>query len=445
MGIFDIFKSKESAKPNGPEEYQLALDKFNDGEYQNALGSLVWGFKKDVEYKPLYELAIRCLDALGGNEESNLFKIALENMKSFQSFKNLGVHFFQEGHYDLALPFLRKAVQLNSKDSDTVHDLALVLARRFQIEEAISVFEDNNSLDDFWNYWFWCKLRILASRTEGVQEGLNQLIQTLNDQPVQEQIEIPRQKVNEVLEILERFNTIGKPNHDIQDWHFIQYGGTILDYFDETDDFVAGGRYVASWGSNESIKDIIFKLEVHLKNCGVSFDKVYALTDRDSQIIGSAIALHFGKTCTPYVATIDTSNSLIVGANTSDFNDYVELGEIGNNQLTFALNHNWLDPASINPDIIGCMNQTYYFPWHGGGIRIVDMETHKTERTEPDHREPSLIANDINKLSKSQEYNDERLQFYVKYADFLKGTGSKSNKQRFNFMIESPVPGSYFN
>src|SRR5690606_10292366 len=123
-------------------------------------------------------------------------------------------------------------------DSDLVHDLALVLARRFRIEEAISVFEENNALDGFWNYWFWCKLRVLAGKPEGVLEGLEQLSEVLDGEADQSRIAIPRGKVEELKELLNRYNCLEQPRKDIQDWHFIQYGGVILDFFDQSEDYV---------------------------------------------------------------------------------------------------------------------------------------------------------------------------------------------------------------
>ncbi|NVK66730.1 MAG: tetratricopeptide repeat protein [Flavobacteriales bacterium] len=443
MGIFDIFKRKETPNEERPAEYTRALEKYNEGNYQECLGALVGGFDTNVDYQPFYELAIKALNALGGEEEAQLFKNALNDFNSAESFKNLGVHFFQEGHYNLALPFFRKAVQLNPNDSDTVHDLAIVLARRFQIKEAITVLESFDPTTDFWNYWFWCKLKILAGETDGVESGLNQLTAILDQEPNQEAIRTPREKLEEVKESLKRFEAIENPRTDIQDWHFIQYGGVILDYFDETDDFVAGGRYVALWGGNETLKDVIFKLDKHLSNCSISIDRIYALEDRSSQIVGMAIAKHLGKSCETYSAGVDASNVMIVAANTSDFNPYSELSKIGSGQLTFALNHNWLYPASFSPDIVGFMSQTYSFPWDGGGIKI-NPETNETERTVPDEREPAKIAEEIHALPKSADYDDARLDFYIKHKELLKSIGNKANDTRFNFMIESPVPGAYF-
>ena len=139
-------------------------------------------------------------------------------------------------------------------------------------------------------------------------------------------------------------------------------------------------------------------------------------------------------------------NSLIVGANSTDFDGFDELQKIKKGQVLFALNHYWLDSAQISPDICGFMTQTYSFPWDGGGIRIVDMkaEERKTEKIPPDTREESVIAEEISKLAVEQPNEDDNLSFYLNQKEFIKGIGSKVNDDRYNFMIESPIVGSYF-
>jgi tetratricopeptide (TPR) repeat protein len=446
MGIFNLFKSKTNNNSEALEDYNNAYSSYGNGEYQESLRTLSWGFRKDVNFKPLYELSEKCLVKLGGQDEANLFRNARKNFNNFQPFNNLGTHFYSEGNYDLALPFLRKAVEIDSKNSDTVHDLAIVYARRFNIKEAIKVLENNSPQDDFWNYWFLTKLRILDNQTNGVENDINELFAVLNNEPDTDAVAIPLQKVNEVKETFERLSVVGRPENHIRDWHYIQYGNIILDFFEDSDEYVAGGRYVASWGSNESIKEIVTKLSIYLKQFGKTFERVLYLKDRNSKILGLVIGNELNIEAKEFDNEIDLKNSLIVGANSTDFDGFDELQKIKKGQILFALNHYWLDSAQISPDICGFMTQTYSFPWDGGGIRIVDMEAdeRKTEKIPPDTRQESVIAEVISKLDVERPDEDENLSFYLKHKEFLKGIGSKVNDDRYNFMIESPIVGSYF-
>jgi tetratricopeptide (TPR) repeat protein len=446
MGIFDIFKSIQQNNSEALEDYNKANTLFESGDYQESLRSLSWGFRKDINFKPLYKLAENNLIKLGGQEEASLFSNALKSFNNFEPFNNLGTHFYNEGHYDLALPFLKKAVQINPSNNDTVHDLAIVYSRRFNIKEAIQVLEENNPKADFWNYWFLTKLRILNGQTHGIQSDINELFEVLNGESDKDTISIPLQKVNEIQEAYNRLNLIKKPKNHIRDWHFIQYGNIILDFFEDSDNYVAGGRYVASWGSNESIKEITTKLSYYLKQFAVTFNNVYYLNDRDSKIIGIVIGKELNIEAKEYSSKLNTENSLIVGANSTDFNGLDELQKITSRQVLFALNHFWLDSAQISPDICGFMTQTYFFPWNGGGLRVIDMDAEKREMEQipPDTREETLIATDIYNLTSEKNKNEEDLAFYLKHNDYLKGIGDKVNEDRYNFMIESPIAGSYF-
>lgn len=446
MGIFDIFKSKQQNNSEALEDYDKANTLFESGDYQESLRTLSWGFRKDINFKPLYKLAENNLIKLGGQEEASLFRNALKSFSKFEPFNNLGTHFYNEGHYDLALPFLKKAVQINPSNSDTVHDLAIVYSRRFNIKQAIKVLEKNNPKADFWNYWFLTKLRILNGQTQAIQSDINELLEVLNGEPDKESISIPLQKVNEIQESYNRLNLINKPKNHIRDWHFIQYGNIILDFFEDSDDYVAGGRYVASWGSNESIKEITTKLSYYLKQFAVTFNNIYYLNDRDSKIIGIVIGKELNIEAKEYSSKLNTENSLIIGANSTDFDGLDELQKISSRQVLFALNHFWLDSAQISPDICGFMTQSYSFPWTGGGLRVIDMDAEKreTEQIPPDTREETLIATDIYNLASDKNKNEEDLAFYLKHKDYLKGIGDKVNENRYNFMIESPIAGSYF-
>lgn len=440
MGILKFLKNKQPSP--ALEDFNKAKEKYDNNEFVEALRALSFGFQKDVMYMPLYRLSIKCLQSLDAEEESRHFEAVIHNKNSFEAFNNLGMHFFDEGHLNLALVFLEKAVSIDTSNLETVHDLALAYARRFQIKKALETIEKNPPEKDFWNFWLWCKLRILAEQPKGVKEDLNELIQVLDAEENQEDVHIPRQKVNEVQEMLLRYELVKNPKNHIKDWHFIQYGAAILDFFDDTEDFVAGGRYVASWGSNESIKELAEKLKIYLVALDISIDKVAYLNDRSAKIIGLVISSILKVEATVYNANENNENTLIVAANSRDFNQE-ELEVIKDGQVLFALNHEWFKEAAISPDIIGVMNQSYVFPWDGGAYKIINHETREMEQTQPDTRAEEAIAKDICNIDTELNLNKEYLHFYVQHKDYLK-IGSKSNKQRFNFMIESPVPGSYF-
>ena len=426
------------------ETLDIALSHYENGEYSQALGALATGFSQDIENPDLYALAAKCLGQFEGAEaEAKLFSDAQNDLNNFDSFVRLGDHFFSEDHYNLARTFYKRANHLDPKNGRIAHDYALVLARKFQIKEAINILEIADPTCEFWNYYFWCKLNILNGETEGIEEGLNSLLASLDQEPNQEDAAFPRQKVKEVKEILQRYNVIENPRNDVQDWHFIQYGGAILDLFYEPDHFVAGGRYVALWGSHTSIKETLLQLKSFLKQMDIPIKKIRFIDDRDSEIIGLAAAKIFGIKGSVYQPNEYLENCLIVGANSINFDGSLELSESNNNQIVFSLNHHWLDNANICPDVTGFMSQSYYFPWDSG--YSFNAETGKQEPKAPDEREPSAIAEDIFQAEFDESKLDTSFDFYVKHKKYLKTIGNKTSNQRYNFVIESPVPGSHFN
>lgn len=442
MGIFDLFR-KQDDNSLAKEDLQKAREHFDQGEFQECLRALIWGFRKDVNYKLLYQLASDCLGKLNASDEQKLFTAVCKNQNDSSAYNNLGNFYFSVGHYDLAQAFYKKTIQLNPHNSEASHDLAICYARRFQINKAIDVLVNSNS-NDFWNSYFLNKCKILEKKIDGVQQSVNNLQFFLDQQPNQEDVIIPGMKVAELQETLQRFNSVKDIQTHIRDWQFIQYGGVVLDYFEDDEDYVAGGRYVASWGSYESIKTLANKVKQFANKLSISFLSVVSLPDRDSEIVGRVLAKELGIGFGLYDPTKLNQDCLIVSADSSYFQNYEQLNEINNNQVVFSANHSWLNNAMVNPDIIGFMTQTYSFPWSGDGMRITDIESGEIEKNLPDNRSVEEVATDIFNIRQEADDINKHLEFYLEHKEYLKGIGNSSGDKRYNFMIESPVPGSYF-
>jgi len=220
----------------------------------------------------------------------------------------------------------------------------------------------------------------------------------------------------------------------------------ILDFFEmeEEKNYVAGGRYVASWGSNQALKNLVVNLKQYLINSNLSFIKVLAMPDRDSEIVGRVIAHELMLDFDLYDKNQPNTNCFIVSAESTGYNYSEELSAIRNGQVVFAVNHGWLQASNICPDIIGFMTQTYSFPWSGGGLRISDDDNKKVEKIPEDTRPAIEIAQEIINIKNETEEINSNIKFYLDRKDYLKGTGTKTNNNRYNFSTESPVPGSYF-
>lgn len=440
MGLFNLFKKQPGDSP-AREYYTEAKAQFEEGDFQQALQTLIYGFRKDVNYYPLYELSAASLAQLGGDHEKYLFEEALRNFDSADPFIQLGTHFSSTGHYTLAQPFLEKALQLQPGDVDLAHDLAIAYARRFEVAKAVETLESVAASDDFWAYWFLVKCWLLNQQPDKARRGVASLQQYLRDYPDQEQFDIFELKVEELREAVERYQTIPDPQMHIRDWQFIQYGSVILDYFDKDDDqYVAGGRYVASWGSLQGLKENINALHAFIHHLSLSFDGVRYVNDRHSAIVGMAIAGVLGLPAGVYHSEAPNRNCLIVAGNSSALDQYDELRMVRDGQLIYVLNHSWLENAYTTPDVIGFMSQSYYFPWEV----TMKVTEGKVDEMPPDDRSEDEIAQELIGLAPEHKDHSALLAFYSERKDHLKAIGKSSNHHRYNFMIESPVPGAYF-
>ncbi|RKS25746.1 tetratricopeptide repeat protein [Flavobacterium endophyticum] len=444
MGLFGFFDKKENDSP-AKEDLDKAKEYFDKGEFQESLRALSWGFKKDAGHKPLYRLAADSLKQLGGYDEQELLEAVYRDMRNAEGFDVLGSFYFEQQYYDMAQAFYEKAVELQPDNEEARHNLAICYARQFEVGKAVEVLKKSD-LGDFWNMYFLNKCKLLDGQLDGVAEAVAGLRAVIDTYPNEEEIEIPRMKIVELEETLQRYNTVAEAQTHIRDWQYIQYGGVMLDFFEreDSDDYVAGGRYVASWGSNESIKAAAEKLARLADRLSVSFRDIAALPDRDSEIIGRLLARQLGIGFGTYSPESEHEGSLIVAADSSLLMEYQELVTIRNGQIVFSLNHSWLDAAAVTPDIIGFMTQTYVFPWNGGGFKLTDPEQGTLEETQPDSRQPEEIAADIFNAESEEPEADPHLEFYASRRDYLKGIGSEAGSSRYVFMIESPVPGSYF-
>ena len=247
-------------------------------------------------------------------------------------------------------------------------------------------------------------------------------------------------------ECLFRYSLLKDPKKHIQPWQFIQYGASILNYFEgnppENDPSI-GGRWVMLCGSSQSLLAILYRLKRWLIALNRTPQKVLGEKDRDSEIVARILShlLHL-----PYEilneSTVQEPNTLLVFSD----NRLIEspsLEKIQQNQTLFAFNLHWLNHAMWTPDVAGLASQKYYFPWESE-LRL-NPKSQKMQSLPPDIRAPEVIAQEIALLPEDLQDTkfEEILQFYSYYKDYLKG-GKKGGKRRLSFRMDSPIPSSYF-
>lgn len=441
MSLFNFWKKTNPDSP-AHEAWIAAKRLYNEGNYEQCLYALSSGFKKDINYSPLYRLAADTAARLGAPDAQELFAAVSNNPNDADAFDQLGNMYFGNNDFELTIAFLQKAVELNPGNNGAWYDLALCYARLSHINAAIDVLQKAPS-PDFWNKYLLNKLKIFNRDTEGVRESIKALEEVLAVDSEDGEAGVKLLKIEELQEMILRFSAMPETHPHIRHWQFIQYGGVVLDCYEGQDDFT-GGRYALASGSYGSVRALLDKLKQFTGEIPVDVQGVAALPDRDSEIIGRALAKILGVGFGTYDCENAAGNQLIIAARTSLFDDYYELNTISNGQLLFAACHNWLEGAYVCPDIIGFMAQSYVFPWEGGSVKVIDMENDLCELLERDDRPVEAIAETICSSKAVQEDASEWLAFYAGQKAYIKGIGHLAGTNRYNFMVESPVPGSFF-
>ena len=156
----------------------------------------------------------------------------------------------------------------------------------------------------------------------------------------------------------------------------MQYGAAILDYMDERVGDgaleVAGGRYVYQSGGTDEVALILHKLRQFLQDVGQVPPVVWAVPERDSEVLGRALASLLGV---PLVTGERPQGAALIVAADSKFllqseRDVEELGTVRPGQVVFAYTVNWVDAGNVTPDVAGLLSQMYVFPWAGGQMRL---------------------------------------------------------------------------
>lgn len=432
--------------------FKAARKAWADDDPRGALRELAQGLRADAAHKPLYRLAAQCLRALEAAEEAHLVETVLAEFRSADPFYALGDYYANDQNFELAIPILERAHALAPHRLDVALTLAQSYTSRFRPQDAYDVLQRAGSQCDFWAtyefYWaaLLCK-RHLPEIAEFVEAERANVARADLEADLRDGLIYALDKLEQASARLQAFSP-ESPSR-IWDWHFIQYGGAILDYFDdrEAEDglTVAGGRWVALWISSAHAAMLLHKLRRLLTTLERRPQRVIALPDRDSEIIGRAAALllemPFELATAETGAALAQPHSLLVAADQRRLREKALLPVLPG-QTIFALNLHWLHHGGLAPDVAGVMTQALYLPWNGD--TRVDWETNQIVNTEPDSRPAEVIAEELVATEPKQDAHfDETLAFYRARAVYLKG-GGRGGDLRFLFHCDSPVPGSYF-
>lgn len=432
-------------KTTAPESETLrrAREALAEGGLGEAIGLLTTAFEENPEDRAAYALAAEVLTAADAPAEAALFRTALDS-HPLQALFDLGMHFSQAGHAALTQAFLGRVYELSRHPIAAVK-LAQAKRDLNQIAAAAELLRGAEGSLPF-------SVQAELARTElllGQPDTARQLAHEYASLSAEEQAEYT-DAAEQVADMLRRFEAIGTPAPQVRDWHFIQYGGAILSFFGEDDPeelAVAGGRYVYLALPEEAVAQVLWRLKDLLKRLDKQPAQVWAAPDKDSQVLGHALALLLEVPLVTGERPLE--NVLVVAAEHHDLlqskGDVSELERVRSGQITFTFNLNWVEAGGMAPDVAGLLTQVFRFPWTGDNLRVNldDPENPQVETTEASGADAQSIAAELVKLDTASDTAfRETLDFYAGVQSEL--TLNRVGARRWPFLRESPVPGSFF-
>lgn len=409
-----------------------AKNYFGQKLFHKTFDHLVLGFLADYNYKPLYKLALKICKHQKATEEQQLFQQAINRFHFYEPFFQLGYYYIDKGNYALAEAFLEKAMMHAPNSRETAYELSLALTARFKIARAVNILKSIDYSSDFWLYYRLQFCKVLNGETNGIATFISESRKQL---PYMDENKIYASfKLEELEELYIRMEACSEKNMSLHFWQYVQYGASVLDCPNHKND---NNRYDLLQCDISFIRNVLEKLCIYLATIHEVPKQVMALADRDSEIIGRAIALLLDKKFLVYEEHQDTSNTLVVAASASCYNGMDDFIEIKDHQRLFAFYTTWDQGAMLCPDISGLLCKTCAFPWHKNTDKNYFLS-----RQELSLVPPKFIAESIAAIEAQTPTAYERvLDFYMAIQAYLKG-GEKDSKKRLSFMVDSPVSNS---
>lgn len=402
----------------------------------------------------LYGLAGSALKKIGSPEEAKLFNNVKNKPKKAQSYFDLGYHFMEVNRPGLAEPILERASELSPGDMNILLELALSRGYQQNIkgasEAVLSIPNKNNIIV----LYVMARYSLMQNQTEVAEAIVAEILEKFESGDLEDKQFLPMfAKLNDALN---RLKIVGSPETHIRDWYYILYGNIVLDFFENEDDYVAGGRYVAVFMNYESIKIILdrfvatwahFKLETDI-------EVVTSIGTKGAEIMGGYLAkvlnlkhqhLSFPENGRAIMMDEVKKPNLVVAESNNDFNCLYGGHDLEKKHIFFALYQDWFSIANFSADFIGNVNQSVTLPWNGGGMKF-DQETKKVTVEEADSRSVEEIASFLTKIELPEDSLAELdLDWYKDKLEYLTVNPQKiKSKTRVSYDQVLPVPGAQF-
>jgi hypothetical protein len=301
-----------------------------------------------------------------------------------QQLYDFGYACIERGVAFLAIPALRRALEIMPGEPTLLLELVSALQRENRHTEAVAALEPSvESLDPWPARYRLAYSALFAGDLGRAEREFGQLPPPDGDWVLAQgrlARMIARARAAQAVSPLD--------GRDLRGWHFALSGGLLITISPYGFDDAMNGRFAFMSDSFASCRSSLYHLQLILAATGRHPATVGLLADRSSRIMGLAAAELLGLPAEPFVPR--RADVLVVAYNLNNTTTD-GLHERADGQVLFEHASCWTDPPPVSADVTGLLHQAMTTPW-GERMRV---SPNGAETVPPDERPEEELAAEI--------------------------------------------------
>ncbi|GAA4241655.1 hypothetical protein GCM10022254_71350 [Actinomadura meridiana] len=338
---------------------------------QGDITGLIRHLRFNAEAMDLAEVAglMEGAAARSGFDDMREAAAAMVRARGPQELYDFGYACIERGVPFLAIPPLRRALELMPDEPVLVMELVSALERENRHAEAVAVLDPRVASLDPWPARYLLAFNALLAGDVDRSEREAAVLPAPDDADWTP----ARDRLARMLDRARAARTTSPLDAtDLRGWHFTLGGGVLGAISPYGFDQGMTGRFAYTSDSYGTCRRSIDRLRLILDAAGRRPTSVGVLPDRSSQILGLATARLFGLPAEPYAP--GRPDTLVVAYDLNE-SDAEGLWERAEGQVLFERATCWTDPPAVSADVTGLLHQVVVAPW-GQGMRVTpDGET----------------------------------------------------------------------
>ena len=338
-------------------------------------------------------------DHIAGEEFGALARGAAEHPDELHVLYDLGYELIEQGLPDVAACVLRRANELAPDHELVLTEYVHALESMGHNEGAVAALRDAGTLLDS---SFMCRY-LLAFNTlmTGDRAAATSVTRSLG--PSDEDELLMAERLDHMLARANAVEAVTPLDaDDLRGWHFVIHGGLILHLAPEGDgDEDSGeeermrGRYAYVHDSYATCKEGLARLKAVGDAIGLQLPMVYAMPDRDSEILACAAAEFLGVEADSLPGGGTTNPGLVMAYDLGrlEYDALEATYEHHRGQVIFSHTAGWTDVPLYSPDMVTFLHQYVVEPW-GGGLHV-DPDTGEPASEIVDDRDVHAICAEL--------------------------------------------------